>query len=106
MKRTCGIFLCGLFLPLLPVTLFAQQMDIRDFVHQTFFEGMPYDAANAYTAGIAILGHPPVLGTKRFTADVGTTKIHPNVRAVIDAESFPPRRAQALRREIVFLLAR
>ncbi len=50
MKRTCGIFLCGLFLPLLPVTLFAQQMDIRDFVHQTYFEGMPYDAANTYTS--------------------------------------------------------
>jgi len=31
-----------------PESAQPQQMDIRSFVHETYIEGMPYDAANAY----------------------------------------------------------
>lgn len=49
MKRSLGILcLGGLLLAGLPTTTAAQEMDIRDFVHQIYIEGMPYEAANAY----------------------------------------------------------
>ncbi len=49
MKRLVGILcLGGLLLAGLPTTTAAQEMDIRDFVHQIYIEGMPYEAANAY----------------------------------------------------------
>ncbi len=49
MKRLVGILcLGGLLLAGLPTTTAAQEMDIRDFVHQIYIEGIPYEAANAY----------------------------------------------------------
>ncbi len=49
MKKSLGILcLGGLLLAGLPTTTAAQEMDIRDFVHQIYIEGMPYEAANAY----------------------------------------------------------
>ncbi len=49
MKRLVGILcLGGLLLAGLPTTTAAQEMDIQDFVHQIYIEGIPYEAANVY----------------------------------------------------------
>lgn len=52
MERIYLTCLCGLFLVTLAANVSAQEMDIRDFVHTIYIEGMPYDAANAYTSEV------------------------------------------------------
>ncbi len=54
MKRLLGILCAGsLLLAGLPTSTAAQEMTIQDFVHQTYFEGIPYEEANAYDASVA-----------------------------------------------------
>lgn len=49
MKRTYWMLcLSGVLLAALPISSSAQDMDIEDFVHQVYFEGIPYEEANAY----------------------------------------------------------
>ena len=52
MERINLTCLLGLFLVVSPLIVSAQEMDIRDFVHTIYIEGMPYDAANAYTTEV------------------------------------------------------
>ena len=42
----------ALFLFVSPAMLSGQETNIRDFVHTIFVEGIPYDAANAYTSEV------------------------------------------------------
>lgn len=44
--------LSGLLLIALPIYSFAQDMDIKDFVHQFYFEGIPYEAASAFEPAV------------------------------------------------------
>lgn len=59
MKKILGILCAGsLLLAGLPTSTTAQDMDVQDFVHQIYVEGIPYELANAYdsTAVPTLLG--------------------------------------------------